>query len=75
MSTAQILFEQYKVLPKKIRKQLRTLIEEEENEYVDISLPHFKEAVKQVKLLKQGKLKTTDAREFLKELAAEMNEQ
>lgn len=74
MNTAQILFEQYKVLPKKIKKQLKTLIEEEETEYVDISLPAFKDAVRQVKLLKQGKLKTTDAREFLKDLEAELAE-
>jgi polyhydroxyalkanoate synthesis regulator phasin len=74
MSTAQILFEQYKVLPEKIKKQLKTLIEEEETEYVDISLPAFKDAVRQVKLLKQGKLETTDAREFMKELEAELAE-
>lgn len=74
MSTAQILFEQYKVLPKKIKKQLRTLIEEEEKEYVEISLPHFKDAVKQIKLLKEGKLEISDAREFLKELEEELAE-
>jgi hypothetical protein len=71
MSTAQILFEQYKVLPKKIKKQLKTLIEEEETEYVDISLPALMEGVKEMKLVLSGKSEATPLEEFLKELENE----
>ena len=53
MNTAQILYEQFKVLPRRVKNELKTLIENEGDEYVDISLPAFKDAVKQVKLFKE----------------------
>jgi hypothetical protein len=71
MNTAKILYEQYKILPKKIKAELKALIDSENEEMIEISLPAFKEAVRDVKRLKEGKLKTKDAREFLKELENE----
>ena len=65
MSTVQVLYQQYKALPKRLQKELKQLIVEDENELIEINLSEFKKAVKQVKLLREGKLKTTPAREFL----------
>lgn len=67
MSTAQILFEQYKVLPPKIQAELKSLILEEE-ETIEISVKHLKEAVKEINLLKQGKAKTRPIEDLLSEL-------
>ncbi|MEZ4901005.1 MAG: hypothetical protein R2822_04230 [Spirosomataceae bacterium] len=67
MSTAQILYEQFKVLPEPLKKELKALINSEED-IVEISLPALYESIRQVKLLKQCKLKTTSAREFLAEM-------
>jgi PHP family Zn ribbon phosphoesterase len=72
MSTAQILYKQYKALPKRLQNELKQLINTEEEELIEINLPEFKKAVKQVKLLREGKLKTTPAREFLAELEKEL---
>lgn len=74
MSTAQILYEQYKVLPKKIQKELKELIIKDEEEMVEISLPAFKAAVREVKLLKEGKAKTSNARKFLADLQKEISQ-
>jgi hypothetical protein len=73
MSIAQILFEQYKVLPKKVKTQLKTLIDSEDKEKIDISLPALKEAIREVKSLHEGKAKTSNAREFLAELEKELS--
>ena len=71
MSTAQVLYQQYKALPKRYQKELKQLIEEDESEVIQINLPEFKKAVRQVKLFREGKVKTTPAREFLAELKKE----
>lgn len=73
MSTAQVIFEQYKVLPKDIKEELVALILDEQEEfYDDISLPSIKRTLEDINLLKEGKLKTTDARQFLSELEQEL---
>jgi hypothetical protein len=72
MTTAQVIYEQYKVLPKRVKKELTALIiQEQEEVYDDISLPAIKQAVENVKLLRTGNLKTRDISELLKELKDE----
>jgi hypothetical protein len=68
MGTAQILYEQYKILPRKVKEELKTLIINEEIDIVEISLPALKKSIKQIELIKRGKLKTTSAHDFLKEI-------
>ncbi len=73
ITTAQIIYKQYQVLPKKVKKELVELILKENDEiYDDISLPAIKAGLKEIKLLKQGKAKTTNAREFLAEFEKEL---
>jgi hypothetical protein len=75
MTTAQIIYEQYKVLPKRVKKELTALIlQEQEEVFDDISLPAIKQAVADVKLLRAGKLQATDARDFLAELEKELEQ-
>lgn len=71
MSTAQILFEQYKILPKRIKNELKTLIENDGVEYVDISLPALLEGVKELKSVLNGTSKATPIEVLLKELEDE----
>lgn len=75
MSTAQILYDQYKVLPKKLRKELKQLINngDEDEVFDDISMNAIKGALEDVKLLRVGKLKTRPIADLLKELADEKN--
>ena len=68
MNTAQILFEQYKVLPKKIQKELKTLIENDDVECVAVSLPAFKKVIRKVKLLKKDKIEARQIIEIQDEL-------
>ncbi|MCP1382591.1 endonuclease Q family protein [Runella salmonicolor] len=68
MSTAQILYKQYKALPKRLQNELKQLINAEEEELVEINLPEFKKAVKQVKLLREGKIQARPVSELIKEL-------
>ncbi|MEI7581652.1 hypothetical protein [Runella sp.] len=73
MSTAQILYEQYKVLPKKVKAELKALInKEDEDVLTDISLPAIQRGLDSIKKLKEGKVKTTNARQFLAELKEEL---
>lgn len=72
MSTAQILYEQYKVLPKKVKAELKALINsEDEDMLTDISLPAIHRGLDAIQKLKKGKVKTTNARQFLEELKEE----
>ena len=83
MTTAQVLFEQYKVLPQRIRRELKQMIDEaekpapkqEEDEDDDdtgdtirISMKALKDSIREVKKLKAGKQKVTSWDDFLKEL-------
>ena len=71
MNTAQILYEQFKVLPRRVKNELKTLIENEGDEYVDISLPALKEGLKDLKSVLNGRSKATPLKDFLKELENE----
>ena len=55
MSTAQIIYEQYKVLPKRVREELKSLIIEEE-ESAQPLLAHIEQGLKEVRLIQEGKL-------------------
>lgn len=57
MTTAQIIYEQYKVLPKRVQKELKALIIKENEEAPSLSLmEEIEESLKQVKLIQEGKL-------------------
>lgn len=57
MSTAQIIYEQYKVLPKRVREELKALIINEDNQEQPLTLmQEIEESLKQVKLMKEGKI-------------------
>ncbi|WP_019987789.1 hypothetical protein [Rudanella lutea] len=56
MTTAQIIYEQYKVLPKRVRNELKQLILSEETEGTQSSLmDELEESLKQVKEMREGK--------------------
>ena len=57
MTTAQIIYEQYKVLPKRIRQELRALINSENEAETTFSLlEDIEQGLNEVKLIRQGKL-------------------
>jgi len=57
MTTAQITCEQYKVLPKPIRQELKSLItSEEETETTFSLLADIEQGLAEVKLIQAGKL-------------------
>ncbi|WP_428657353.1 hypothetical protein [Runella sp.] len=73
MNTAQILYEQYKILPKKVKNELKALINSENEDVLDdISLPAIRKGLKEIKKLKAGNAATTNAREFLADLKKEL---
>ena len=88
MTTAQVLFEQYKTLPDDGKQHLRNLIladklgvtllpdteegDDDSGDTIRISLEALHSSIEQVKLLKAGKLQTQPAREMLAELRAEL---
>ena len=66
MSTAQIIYEQYKVLPKRVRQELKSLIIAEEETEKPLSLmEEIEESMKQVKLIREGKLPKKNMRDLL----------
>ena len=71
MSTAQIIYEQYKVLPKKVRDELIELINKDNDEYVQICLPALMDGLKDLKLVLKGKIKARPVSELLQELEHE----
>lgn len=56
MSTAPIIYEQYKVLPKRVREELKSLIISEEEEGEMPLLAQIEQGLKEVKLIREGKL-------------------
>ena len=68
MSIAEILYEQYKVLPKKVQNELKALIETGDKETVSVSVKALKNAVKEIKQLKEGKVQARPIKELFKEL-------
>jgi len=71
MSTAQIIYEQYKVLPKKVKNELIELINKDNDEYVQVCLPELIEGLKELKSVLHGKKSARPVRELLKELGHE----
>ncbi len=66
MSTAQIIYEQYKVLPKRVRQELKALIiTEEEAEKPYSLMEEIEQSLKQVKLIQEGKLPKKNMRDVL----------
>lgn len=68
MSTAQILYEQYKVLPPRLQRELKKLINEDDEEEKVPLLDQIREGMKEIRLIKDGKLKAKTLREVLDEL-------
>jgi hypothetical protein len=68
MSTAEILYEQYKVLPKKVQNELKALINTDDEEMVSVSLKGLKRGLKEVKQIREGKIKARPVSELFKEL-------
>lgn len=56
MTTAQIIYEQYKVLPKRVRQELKSLIVSEEAERSFSLMEDIEQGLKEVKLIREGKL-------------------
>jgi hypothetical protein len=66
MSTAQIIYEQYKVLPKRVRQELKALIVSEEEAEKPLTLmEEIEESLKQVKLIQEGKMPKKHMRDVL----------
>lgn len=83
MTTAQVLYQQYKVLPPRIKKELKELIvkeatfidEDEDDENgntIRIAVEPLKEGLRELKLVLAGKLKARAAREVLEEIEKEL---
>ena len=57
MTTAQIIYEQYKILPTPIRQELKSLINSEEETETPFSLlADIEQGLAEVKLIQAGKL-------------------
>jgi hypothetical protein len=56
MSTAQIIYEQYKVLPKKLQNELKSLIISENVEETVPLIEQVAKGLREVKLIREGKL-------------------
>ncbi|MBO0930002.1 hypothetical protein [Fibrella aquatilis] len=72
MSTAQILFEQYKVRPPRIRRELKTLIDQEAADEKVPLREQIRQGMREVRLVKEGKLKAQSLGEFLADLSKEI---
>lgn len=69
MSTAEILFKQYQVLPPRIRRELKNLIDQEEQDDEKVPvIEQIREGMKEVRLVRQGKLQAKTLSEVLNEL-------
>jgi hypothetical protein len=68
MSTAQIIFEQYQILPKRVKKELFGMISKEHDDYVQVNLSSLITGLEELKLVREGKKKSTPARDFLLEM-------
>lgn len=87
MTTAQVLYQHYKVLPQHIKKELKELIvkeapfidededEDEENgDTIWIAVEPLKEGLRELKLVLAGKQKTRPLSVLLAELENETND-
>ncbi|TAE28870.1 MAG: hypothetical protein EAZ91_14070 [Cytophagales bacterium] len=73
MSTAQILYEQYKVLPPRLQRELKQLINEDEEDEKIPLVEQIREGMKEVRLIQAGKLKAKTLREVLDEIKDDTN--
>lgn len=65
MTTAQIIYEQYKVLPKRVKKELKQLIiSEDESEKPMSLMEELEESLKQIKLIRDGKMPKKNAKDL-----------
>ncbi|MFY8009985.1 MAG: hypothetical protein ACOVNW_09800 [Flavobacterium sp.] len=69
MSAAQGFYEVYKALPKKVQKEVKLLIENDET--VEVSLKAIKQGLEEVKQIRDGKLPRKTFAELKKEIANE----
>jgi hypothetical protein len=63
MTTVTAIFEIYKTLPKRSRKVLKELIETEESK--SILMSEIEEGLKQIKQIRDGKIKPKSIKEVL----------
>ena len=68
MSTAQIIFEQYQILPKRVKKELFGMISKEYDDYVQVNVLSLITGLEELKSVREGKTKSTPARDFLLEM-------
>jgi flagellar motility protein MotE (MotC chaperone) len=74
MSTARILYEQYKVLPKRIRQELKTLINKDEDikepkqAKKKLLLKEIEESLLEVKMMQNGSIPKRSFSDLLTEL-------
>jgi hypothetical protein len=71
MSTAQIIYEQYKVLPKKVQNELKSLINSENKEETVPLIEQVAQGLREVKLIREGKLPRKTFQDLKHELANE----
>lgn len=68
MTTAQVLFEQYKVLPPRIRHELKELINDDDDDEKVPLREQIRQGMKEIRLIKDGKLKAKTLGELLQEI-------
>ena len=71
MSTAHVLFEQYKVLPSRIQRELKTLINQDKDDEPIPLREQIRQGLREVRLIKEGKLKAKSLSELLEEIRNE----
>ena len=71
MSTAQIIYEQYKVLPKKVQNELKSLINSENDEENVRLIEQVIQGLREVKLIREGKLPRKTFQELKREISSE----
>lgn len=71
MSTVHILFEQCKVLPSRIQRELKTLINRDEDDEPVPLREQIRQGLREVRLIKEGKLKAKSLSELLEEIRDE----
>ena len=71
MSTAQIIYEQYKVLPKKVQNELKSLINSENDEENVRLIEQVTQGLREVKLIHEGKLPHKTFQELKREISSE----
>ncbi len=69
MSTARIIYEQYKILPKKVRKELKALIiSEDEPEAANSLMVEIEQSLEEIKAMREGEIPSRTYAEFRKEM-------